>query len=215
VKKLSIHGLDARLREAHIDLDHIAAGGGGVWLFGSRAAGCARRDSDWDLLVLTSSSVTHDRHKYGDVDVIYVALGDLENWAASELAAHVAGYGLRLDPGAAIEINAKPALAAVRKKALVASRSQLLDRIWVALRPAQLRCELLRLRRNAHRGWLLAKGSGVPPTALLDNAWSMASNPKRASILRSCQMASRVYDACLTHENEPQGAIWPSRLDRS
>jgi predicted nucleotidyltransferase len=197
LKKLSVQKINDRLREARIDLDHIASGGGGVWLFGSRAVGCARRDSDWDLLVLTSSSVVEDRQKCGNVDVIYVALRNLETWAASELAAHVEEYGVRLDTGSPIEINAKPAAAAGRKKALVAVRSRFLDRVWVALRPSQLRCELLRLRRNAHRGWLLAEGSGVPPTALLDNAWSMASNPERAAILGSCQMAPRVYDACL------------------
>lgn len=194
---LAVHGIDDRLREAGIDLHRIASGGGGVWLFGSRAVGCAREDSDWDLLVLTPFTASETRRRYGNVDVIHVALAELHAWASSELAAHVEEYGVRLDPGSPIEINARPTAAAGRKQALVATRSRFLDRIWVALRPAQLSCELLRLRRNAHRGWFLAKGKGVPPTALLDQAWSVASDPLRASILGSCHMAPRVRDAVL------------------
>jgi hypothetical protein len=198
VKKILIPGVEHYLRKADLDLERIAEGGGGVWLFGSRAAGCARRNSDWDLLVLTSSTVAEDRRKCGNADIIYVALAELQTWASSELAAHVEMYGMRLDEGPPIQINANPIAAAARKQALVAVRSRFLDRIGAVLQPAQLGGELLRLRRNAHRGWLLAEGHGVPPTALLDREWQAASELTRVAILDSCQMAPRVRDAVLS-----------------
>lgn len=198
MKKVSAPGVGYYLRKAEIDLERIAEGGGGVWLFGSRAAGCARKNSDRDLLILTPSAVTESHRKRGKVDLIYVALADLQTWASSELAAHVETYGMRLDEGPLLQFNANPIAAAVRKQALVAVRSRFLDRIGAVLQPAQLGCELLRLRRNAHRGWLLAEGQGVPPTALLDRAWQAASELTRVAILDSCQMAPRVRDAVLS-----------------
>jgi Polymerase beta, Nucleotidyltransferase len=128
VKKVPIPGVEHYLRKAELNLECIAEEGGAVWLFGSRAAGCARRDSDWDLLVLTPSTVTQDRRKCGRADIIYVALTELQTWASSELAAHVEVYGMRLDEGPPIQINANPIAAAVRKRALVAVRSRFLDR---------------------------------------------------------------------------------------
>jgi Nucleotidyltransferase domain len=198
VKKVSVPGVGHYLRKAEIDLERIAEAGGGVWLFGSRAAGCARKNSDWDLLILTPSAVTESRRKRGNVDLVYVALADLQTWASSELAVHVETYGMRLDEGPPIQFNANPIAAAVRKQALVAVRSRFLDRIGLVLQPAQLGCELLRLRRNAHRGWLLAEGQAVPPTALLDRAWQAASERTRVAILDSCQMAPCVRDAALS-----------------
>jgi predicted nucleotidyltransferase len=199
-----------------IQLNRLSANGGGVWLFGSRAAGCARVDSDWDLLVLTSLPPQEARRKFADIEIVYVSLADLEArrkfadieivyvsladldiWVSTELAAHVADFGIRLDSGNPIKINSNPAAAAARKQALVATRSRFLDRLWVAFRPEQLKCELLRLRRNAHRGWVLAEGHGPPPTALLDQRWSIASKQMRASILAASDLAPRVYDALL------------------
>jgi hypothetical protein len=185
------------LRRANIDLAAIAASGGGVWLFGSRAVGCARDDSDWDLLVLDPQTMTGHRRKCGKVDTVIVAMAQLDEWRCGELAAHVRDFGIRLDQGQPIEIDACPREAAVRKQALVAERSRFLHRLWAAFTPGQHDTELLRLRRNAHRGWVLAMGHGVPPTALLDAAWSDASSQQRAAILAASHVVPSVGDAML------------------
>lgn len=197
MNKFSIPGLDDCLRTSGIELNHISASGGGVWLFGSRAVGCARVDSDWDLLIIASSHPHETRRKFGNIEIVYVSLTDLGIWASTELAAHVADFGVRLDSGAPIKINSNPVVAAARKQALVATRSRFLDRLWVALRPEQLKCELLRLRRNAQRGWVLADGHGAPPTAMLDQRWSMANKQMRATILAVSDLAPRVRNALL------------------
>lgn len=193
----NISGLLACLRRASIDLDAIAACGGGVWLFGSRAVGCARDDSDWDLLVLDPQRTTGGRRKHGEIDTVFVAMAQLHEWLSGELAAHVRDFGVRLDRGTPIEIDANPRVAALRKRALVAARSRFLHQLWAAFTPSQHDAELLRLRRNAHRGWVLSTGQGVPPTALLDVAWSDASPQQRAAILATSDVVAGVRDAML------------------
>ncbi len=49
----------SRIRETVTTLDPTAE----VWLFGSRARGDAREDSDWDVLVLTDKNVDYNVEK--------------------------------------------------------------------------------------------------------------------------------------------------------
>ncbi|MCY7358378.1 MAG: nucleotidyltransferase domain-containing protein [Rudanella sp.] len=66
-----------------------------VWLFGSRARGDARDDSDWDFLVLTEQPITRDyknlvRDRLYDVGlemekVISTTLKNKEDWEDLEL----------------------------------------------------------------------------------------------------------------------------------
>lgn len=173
------------LRCAGLALDAIAAAGGGVWCFGSRANGCARAGSDWDVLVVARAPVQARRLRRVELDIVHLGLDELDAWAATELASHVARYGVRLDDGAAIALRSAPQAAADRKHAVVAARALHLDRAWAALQPAQRDYRVLRLRRDLQRAALLVGGAAVPPTALLDADWNAAPLGARRRLLGS------------------------------
>jgi predicted nucleotidyltransferase len=71
-----------------------------VVLFGSRAAGAGRPDSDWDLVLVdrraahAPSRKVQVRDRARGVDVVVVPSLDDETFLGSELGAHVAWYGL-------------------------------------------------------------------------------------------------------------------------
>lgn len=171
------------LRCAGLALDEIAATGGGVWCFGSRASGCAHAGSDWDVLLVTRTPVQTRRLRRVELDVVQLGLDELDAWAGTELASHVARYGVRLDDGAAITLRSAPQAAADRKREIVTARALRLDRAWAVLQPAQRGYRAIRLRRDLQRATLLAGGAAVPPTALLDAEWSAAPPAVRRSVL--------------------------------
>jgi len=200
MKRTTQPSLAACLEQAGLLLSRIAADGGGVWLFGSRAAGCARGDSDWDLLVVSPSVRACYRSKVLGADVNYVPMRELPAWSTGELAGHVAEYGIRIDDGRPLLFHARPSLAAPRKQALVASRSERLRVLRAALQPRQFQAEILRLRRNAQRGWLLSRNFAVPPTVMLDEEWSAAAPSLRESILSACNVAHRIAEVILSDD---------------
>lgn len=187
--------LVCRLGEADVDIAAVAADGGGVWCFGSRAAGCARAESDWDVIVVTRASALEHRTRRAPLDIVSVRLDELDAWASTELAAHVATYGVRIDPGRTLELRAVPAAAAPRKCSVVGGRSRTLDMLWTGLQPAQRRRETLRLRRDLQRAWLLTRGAAIPPTAILEDAWQASVANTRAEILRVVALPSRIARA--------------------
>src|SRR6516162_4429065 len=62
-----------------------------IILFGSRAAGVAGHDSDWDLLLVGEGHAVRSR----ELDIVWIrpAMIRSESWLGSELASHVAVYG--------------------------------------------------------------------------------------------------------------------------
>jgi hypothetical protein len=176
--------------------ESVARNGGGVWAFGSRAAGCARRDSDWDVLVVTRSRPIRTRVCHGVLDVVRVDFASfLGHWRQTELATHVAAFGVCLAAPRALNIVAVPLAAATRKARVVASRAALVDRLWDAFQPQQLYRELLRLRRDVQRAALLATAQPVPPTAALDLAWSASGDVSRQEVLRTVPLSRRLTRA--------------------
>jgi hypothetical protein len=133
--------------------------------------------------VVARAPVQTRRLRRVELDVVQLGLDELDAWAGTELASHVARYGVRLDGGAAIALHSAPQAAADRKRAVVAARALHLDRAWAALQPAQRGYRVLRLRRDLQRAALLAGGAAVPPTALLDAAWDAAPLGARRGLL--------------------------------
>jgi len=146
-------------------------------LFGSRAAGCAREGSDWDLLAIGEGPCPVARH----LDLVWIHPRDLDSgtFLATELAGHVARYGRWLhgpfDWRSAVACG--PA-AAERKARRLASRLCALERAWPLLTPG-LRCEERTLfRRDLQRFDLLARSEAVPPSRMLDEAWETLPDPQ-------------------------------------
>jgi hypothetical protein len=189
--------LHRKLLDANVDVDAVTRAGGGIWCFGSRAAECATDDSDWDVLLLRSELTAITRQKFvgSGLDVVQVAPSGLDAWATTELAAHVAVYGIRIDDGHVIELRSHPLVAAPRKLAVVAARATHLDRMFLALQPLQQLHSLLRLRRDLHRAWLLLRGTAIPPTAVLDGEWDACTRATRAEVLCLGSLSARISRA--------------------
>lgn len=65
---------DFRLRMSELSSSLFSKGEGEVWLYGSRARGDYKADSDWDLLVIVNSSLPF-REAYNRFAYPFVELG--------------------------------------------------------------------------------------------------------------------------------------------
>lgn len=184
-----------QLREAGVDVADVMGSGGAIWCFGSQAAGCAHADSDWDILVVTRAPVLEPRIRRAQLDLVNVRFDELDAWASTELAAHVATHGVRIDHGRELTLRSIPTAAAPRKCAVVGRRAQTLDALWAGLQPEQRRREALRLRRDLHRAWLLTRNAAIPPTALLEREWQSSSFRARATILDFIPLPQKIARA--------------------
>jgi hypothetical protein len=188
------------LRDAGIDADVIARAGGGVWAFGSRAAGCAQPNSDWDVLVVAPVIVKTPSGRVGALDLVCVELPVfLADWQHSELATHIGAHGVCLTPECRLQVVGKPLFAAPRKRAVVHRRALTIDHLWDAFTPHQRRRESIRLRRDIQRVALLEKGKATPPSAWLDAAWDASSASERRGLIRSMALAHRIARATFLH----------------
>jgi predicted nucleotidyltransferase len=190
-----------QLSEAGVDVAAVMGSGGGLWCFGSQAAGCARADSDWDVLVVTRTPVPESRIRHARLDLVNVQFDELDAWALTELAAHVAVYGVRVDQGREHTLRSIPKAAAPRKCIVVGKRAQILDALWTGLQPGQRSRETLRLRRDLHRAWLLTQGAAIPPTAALEREWRSSTLRARATILDVIPLPRKLTRA-ITHPDD-------------
>jgi predicted nucleotidyltransferase len=197
------------LREAGVDVEGVTAHGGGIWCFGSQASDCARADSDWDILVVTRAPVLEPRIRHARLDLVNVQFNELDAWTSTELAAHVAAHGVRIDHGRKLTLRSIPTAAAPRKCAVVSKRAQALDALWGGLQPEQRRREMLRLRRDLHRAWLLTQGAAIPPTAVLEHEWRSSPLRARVAILNFIPLPQKI--ARVIAQPDDQGSICPSR----
>lgn len=153
-----------------------------VFLFGSRAAGCEREDSDWDLLCIGNG---RSRMRQG-LDLIWIPADRAEDvrWRDTELASHVAAWGCCLHGEDHWVRGALPGPRAVHGKAqILEGRIRALPRNhrWPSERFRRQRIE--DLRREVQRYWLLADGVAVPPSARLDHRWQDEAERKRTVLL--------------------------------
>ncbi|MCC6878077.1 MAG: nucleotidyltransferase domain-containing protein [Sandaracinaceae bacterium] len=187
-----------------IDLEERAQGGG-AWLFGSRAAGCELPSSDWDVLLIVPRETRRGRERIGDLDLVTVSCvaGARERWLGSELSAHVARYGeLLLGSDDWVDAIA-PELAAHRKLAKVRARIAAVSRAWESLTPNHRARWARDLRRDLQRGLALVDEQTVPPTHLLDAAWTASTRQERQALLaRSCAAPTKELARAMCRQND-------------
>jgi hypothetical protein len=147
-----------------------------VILFGSRAAGIAGIDSDWDLLCVGEGTCVHN----GKIDLIWIPPIELatERWLGSELASHVAAYGLWLVGEDSWSHLASISPEAVHhKRQLILCQLSELKRLWSNIIPGWRAKHLRRIRRNVQRLHFLVGKRAVPPTPMLDDLWEQSGMP--------------------------------------
>ena len=160
--------LRRRLTSAGIDPARFFAEANAIVVFGSRAVGIESRDSDLDVLVVGGV----DRLKAYGLDVIPVAADRLKTpeWLGSELASHIAAYGIWLSGSDSWRNDARVGPCAITKKQRrIGSLVTAVARYWDSLHPLFRLQHATTIRRELQRFALLNDRQPVPPTRFLDD----------------------------------------------
>jgi hypothetical protein len=178
--------LAQQLRQHDLSLEALATEVEAVIVFGSRAAGLARADSDWDLLI-----VGRGRSRLGrGLDLVYVEPSAFcgARWRTSELAGHIGRFGRTVvgDPDVLgslceVEIGAE---AIERKRRQLHAQHGACERYWGSLAGWARTKRQLRLRRDLQRHERLLESDPIPPSLVLDREWAARSVGEQTQILR-------------------------------
>jgi hypothetical protein len=167
--------LDRVLAAHGLSFDVLRQETAAIALFGSRAQGCARPSSDWDLLCIGRGR----SRKLACLDLVWIdpiVIGD-DRWLGGELAGHVAAHGNWMHGKPTWQLaDVQFEMAARRKKERIRRRLESLTRAWNLLGPAYHVQEATLVRRDVQRLEYLSCGIAVPPTAFLDAAWREGSS---------------------------------------
>ncbi len=155
-------------RNERFSLKDLLSGSADLIVFGSRAAGLERVDSDLDILAIGPLKLPKRK---GLIDLICVSEPDAHTlaWEHSEIFRHVEAYGISL-------MHERPLInvvidkhAANRKRHRIESLIPKLMNSWDALNDGYKAKYLTKVRREFQRYKLLDSGLPVPPTAVLDS----------------------------------------------
>lgn len=168
-------------------LRELCAGAVEVVLFGSRAAALHSDHSDVDLLCVGHGRPVRSRA----LDLLWVTPDHLssESWRHSELAGHIARYGVWLSGHGDWRTRiARSGQAAERKSALIRRRLTALLPYHPRLAPHYWQRNVATLRRHLMRYQILAEREPVPPTPVLDARWA-ADSSREQSLRRAARAA--------------------------
>lgn len=169
---LSRHGLS---------LDDLQRSATGIALFGSRAAGCARSASDWDLFVIGDASIPDLRAPEIDLVQESPRAVTTAKWLGGELAGHVISYGVWIHGEPTWDREALDfEEAARRKETMLARKLRALERAFRLLAADYRAKHSLSIRRHVQRLGLLEQRVPVPPSRRLDEQW--LSDPRRDEV---------------------------------
>ena len=142
-----------------------------VVIFGSRAVGTQRPDSDLDVLIVGANT---GPLRVAGIDFVVLRSEELASsrWLGSELASHIAEYGKWVKGCGSwrhqVRISDR---AAMRKEARVVGLLMCAPKWWSKLHPVFHSKYKLTIRRELQRLDLLRKKTPVPPTHTLDSDW--------------------------------------------
>ena len=166
--------VDRRLALVGTSLERLRSSVSQVVVFGSRAVGCTRPDSDLDLLIVGPCR----EHRSRALDVLAQSDAGVRGhaWLTSEIASHIAAYGVWLHgrPDWVSSVRLDGGEAALRKRAHLLARCRAAVR-FRSDRPGVMRSALSRINLDVLRWGRLMRGTPVPPTAHLMR--ELASDP--------------------------------------
>lgn len=142
-----------------------------VVIFGSRAVGMQRPDSDLDVLLVGAHTT---RLRVPGIDFVTLPSGELASsrWLGSELASHIAEYGKWIKGFGfwrhQVRISDR---ATMRKQARIVGLLMRAPKWWSKLHPVFHTKYKLTIRRELQRLDLLRRKTPVPPTCALDSDW--------------------------------------------
>jgi hypothetical protein len=171
-KENLVGALELRLLDAGLGDLRLLARSREVVVFGSRAVGVNSGNSDLDVIFVTGKD--RRRTKTETLDCICIPESEWVSsfWRGSELANHVAAYGVWLVGGDewrnSVQVSGR---AAGRKAYRVARLIANVRHSWCVLHPVFRSKYQLTIRRELQRLGLLRVGIAVPPTPVLDLRW--------------------------------------------
>lgn len=141
-----------------------------VVVFGSYAASLNTSESDIDVLCIGSGP----RLKSRNLDLSWVAEDRLDDneWLGSELAGHIAKFGVWVRGDGSWRYSVFSGTRAVeRKRRRIISISRSATHFWTKLHPTFQHQYDISIRRELQRLELLLNHLQVPPTKVLDDEW--------------------------------------------
>lgn len=159
------------LNERDVALPDLCATNQQVVLFGSWATEVDRPGADIDIFCVGPAE---NRKKTSLVDLICYPMDIVlsERWLGSELANHIAAYGVWLHGennwGSRVFISRK---AIAYKRRLIQARINGVVRLWKTLATEYRIKHIVKLRRDIQRLFLMKGGEPVKPTPSLDQSW--------------------------------------------
>lgn len=166
----------------------------GLVVFGSYASGLETTTSDIDVFGIGDAK-TH--FKTPLIEIMILPEYDLysDTWLESELANHIAAYGVPLGPRPewfdSVRIGPE---AARRKHRRICAYVRSLEKHWQELSPSMRSRYQLKLRRELQRLQLLTAERPIPPTPTLDHSFTP---DLRRALVMSSELPSRTKDAVL------------------
>jgi hypothetical protein len=148
-----------------------------VVVFGSSVQ--KERTGDLDLFLVGFGR----RAKTRKLDLVWKTPAQIKSrrWLESELANHIAAYGIWLAGTStwvnSVRISAKTVRS---KRQLIVARANALERAWPTLNAAYRLKHVVKLRRDLQRLHMLSKGKPVPPSPKLDSKWRLLKDRPRA-----------------------------------
>lgn len=166
----------------------------GIVVFGSYASGLETKSSDIDVFGIGDAK-THFRTPL--IEIMILPEHDLYSplWLESELANHIAAYGVPLGPRPAWFDSARLGPEAVaRKQRRIHAYARSLEKHWEELTPSmRLRYEL-KVRHELQRLQLLTAGKPIPPTPILDRSFIPDS---QRTLVTSSELPTQTKEAIL------------------
>lgn len=161
---------------AGANLEELIESASEIVIFGSWTTGAQTPNSDVDVLCVGRGR----RHKCESLDIVWISERHVETnpWLGSELASHIAAFGVWIHGRSCWADRAYcSAAAAARKADAIRRRAAALNDRWSHLAPPFRKLHATLIRRDVQRFRLLREAQPVPPTRLLDEAWQQTHSP--------------------------------------
>ena len=141
-----------------------------IVLFGSRASKINKPDSDWDILCVGSGKSIYKKK----INLIWIDKEELKSprWLGSELASHIAKYGVWIKGAGMWKNSVYISSSAINKKIKrIIQLLRSLEHYWQYLSDFHKKKYLTKLRRDFQRLKILISRQPIPPSPTLDKIW--------------------------------------------
>jgi predicted nucleotidyltransferase len=173
-KRILTLALKDRIEASSIRSDRLLAEASEIVIFGSRSAGVESCGSDLDVLCVGEGGRVKNRF----LDLLWVSEDRIltSAWLGSELATHIAEFGIPLKGGADWRYSVSFSQRAKDRKAnRIRSLVRHLCSKWQALHPMFRLRYRTTIRREFQRYECLLRSVPIPPTPILDMCWQRHS----------------------------------------